>query len=304
MEQRPDPAPLEAQEAAARSSLTLANRRWIPDPTIRAGYLLDQFTIAGNQHQSFFVGLNFPLTFFDHGQADATAATALAEATSRSRALLRAQSTRDLASLETQQAQAREPRARLQARTLPLARDVVQRLVEVFGLIPGGDPRRAVTAFLATSGRRTSSSSMRPISTSSASISPWLAPGPRESSRRFPRTSPMSPEASSFPLGFRRPRPPWVIAGSAGLALLLVLSWVLLHQRERAAAGTPAVTVEGDTLHIADNAPQWHYVELSIAQQAPALPPPPVPGRVDFDETRTASLSAPLADGWSGCWSG
>jgi cobalt-zinc-cadmium efflux system outer membrane protein len=128
VEQRPDLRSLEAQEAAARSNLTLANRRWIPDPTIRAGYLLDQFTIAGNQHQSFFVGLNFPLTFFDHGQADASAATVLAEAASRSRALLRAQSTRDLASLETQQAQALARRSRLQGRTLPLARDVVQRL--------------------------------------------------------------------------------------------------------------------------------------------------------------------------------
>jgi len=128
VEQRPDLRSLEAQEAAARSNLTLANRRWIPDPTFRFGYLLDQFTIAGNQHQSVFVGLNFPLTFFDHGQADAHAATALAEAASRSRSLLRAQSTRDLASLELQQSQALARRSRLQERTLPLARDVVQRL--------------------------------------------------------------------------------------------------------------------------------------------------------------------------------
>ena len=105
----------------------------------------------------------------------------------------------------------------------------------------------------------------------------------------------MSPEASSFPLGLRRPRPQLLAAGAAGLALLVLLSWVLLHQREHAVSSAPAITVEGDTLHIADNAPQWHYVELSVAQEAPALPPPPVPGRVDFDEKRTASLSAPLA---------
>jgi hypothetical protein len=86
-----------------------------------------------------------------------------------------------------------------------------------------------------------------------------------------------------------------VALASAGLALLLLVSWVLLHQRERAAAAAPAITIQGDTLHIAENAPQWRYVELSVAQQAPALPPPPVPGRVDFDEKRTASLSAPLA---------
>jgi membrane fusion protein, heavy metal efflux system len=105
----------------------------------------------------------------------------------------------------------------------------------------------------------------------------------------------MSPEASSFPLSLRRPRPPLIAAGAAGLAVVVLLSWVLLHQRERTATSAPAITVEGDTLHIADNAPQWHYVELSVAQQAAALPPPPVPGRVDFDEKRTASLSAPLA---------
>ncbi|MGZ6028461.1 MAG: efflux RND transporter periplasmic adaptor subunit, partial [Myxococcaceae bacterium] len=38
----------------------------------------------------------------------------------------------------------------------------------------------------------------------------------------------------------------------------------------------------------------WRYVELSVATEAPPLPPPPVPGRVSFDEKRTASLSAPL----------
>lgn len=105
----------------------------------------------------------------------------------------------------------------------------------------------------------------------------------------------MSPEASSFPLGLRRARPQWVVAAAAGVVLILLIGWALLHQRERAVATTPAITVEGGTLHIADNAPQWRYVELSIAQEAPALPPPPVPGRVDFDEKRTASLSAPLA---------
>jgi cobalt-zinc-cadmium efflux system outer membrane protein len=125
---RPDLRSLEAQEAAARSSLTLARRRWIPDPTVRAGYVLDEFTVAGNQHQSFFVGLSFPLTFFDHGQADARAAGASAEGAARARLLLRAQSTRDLTSLDQQRANALARRTRLQERTLPLARDVVQRL--------------------------------------------------------------------------------------------------------------------------------------------------------------------------------
>jgi cobalt-zinc-cadmium efflux system outer membrane protein len=128
IDERPDLRSLEAQEAAARFNLALAQRRWIPDPTVRAGYVLDEFTVAGNQHQSFFVGLNFPLTFFDHGQADARAAGASAAGASRARLLLRAQSARDLISLDQQRANALARRTRLQERTLPLARDVVQRL--------------------------------------------------------------------------------------------------------------------------------------------------------------------------------
>lgn len=128
VDDRPDLRSLEAQEAAARFNLTLAQRRWIPDPTVRAGYVLDEFTVAGNQHQSFFVGLNFPLTFFDHGQADARAAGTSAAGAAQARLLLRAQSARDLSSLDQQRANALARRTRLQDRTLPLARDVVQRL--------------------------------------------------------------------------------------------------------------------------------------------------------------------------------
>jgi outer membrane protein, heavy metal efflux system len=128
LDQRPDLRSLEAQEAAARSSLTLARNRWIPDPTFRMGYVLDQFTVSGNQHQSLFVGMSFPLPFFEHGQADAQAASALAEAAGQSRLLLRIASLRDLSSLEQQRADALGRRSRLLERTLPLARDVVQRL--------------------------------------------------------------------------------------------------------------------------------------------------------------------------------
>ena len=128
LDQRPDLRSLQAQEAAARSSLTLAERRWIPDPTFRLGYVLDQFVIAGNQHQSLMVGVSIPLPFFDHGQADAKAATALAEAAGQARQLIQAASLRDLTSLEQQRTNALARRARLQDRTLPLARDVVQRL--------------------------------------------------------------------------------------------------------------------------------------------------------------------------------
>lgn len=128
LEQRPDLRSLQAQEAAARNSLTLANRRWIPDPTFRVGYVLDQFIVAGNQHQSLMIGVSLPLPFFEHGQGDARAASAVAEAAGQAQLLLRAASVRDLTSLEQQRSNALARRTHLQERTLPLAREVVQRL--------------------------------------------------------------------------------------------------------------------------------------------------------------------------------
>ncbi|HZJ54339.1 MAG TPA: TolC family protein [Myxococcaceae bacterium] len=128
LDARPDLRSLQAQEAAARSSLALAHNRWIPDPTFRVGYVLDQLVTGGGQHQSLFVGVSFPLPFFDHGQADARAASALAEAATQAQLLLRAASTRDLDSLARQRQAALDRRSRLMDRTLPLARDVVQRL--------------------------------------------------------------------------------------------------------------------------------------------------------------------------------
>lgn len=128
LDARPDLRSLQAQEASARSSLTLAKNRWIPDPTFRVGYVLDQFIASGSQHQSMLVGVSIPLPFFDHGQADAKAASALAEAAGEAQILIRAASTRDLTSLAQQRDAALARRSRLQERTLPLARDVVQRL--------------------------------------------------------------------------------------------------------------------------------------------------------------------------------
>ena len=105
----------------------------------------------------------------------------------------------------------------------------------------------------------------------------------------------MSPEASSGALaGVRRARPSLLLGGGIALVVLVLASWLLLRGREAPIDTTRRVTVEGNTIHIPDQAPQWKYVELSVATEAPPLPPPPVPGRVSFDERRTASLSAPL----------
>ncbi|WP_224361275.1 TolC family protein [Hyalangium versicolor] len=128
LDARPDLRSLTAQEQSARASLTLARRRWLPDPTVRAGYVRDQFLISGNQRDSLFVGLSVPLTFFDHGQADAAAASASLESARQSRELLRAQAERDVVSLTAQLQAVQERRARLRDQTLPLAEGVVKRL--------------------------------------------------------------------------------------------------------------------------------------------------------------------------------
>lgn len=131
LERRPDLRSLELQAAAARESLDLANARAIPDPTLRFGYVRDQFTVAGNQANSVFLGASFPLTVFDHGQAEARLARATLEASGRSRELLLEQGRAQLAKLGEEQAAVEERRTRMREKTLPLARSVVNRLEEI-----------------------------------------------------------------------------------------------------------------------------------------------------------------------------
>jgi cobalt-zinc-cadmium efflux system membrane fusion protein len=75
-----------------------------------------------------------------------------------------------------------------------------------------------------------------------------------------------------------------------------VVGWWVLHRGTvKDLAARPAPTVDGDAITLPAGAPQWRYIELSVAAEAPALPPLPAPGRVTFDETRTASVGTPLA---------
>lgn len=128
VQQRPDLRSLEAQQLSAKSTLKLAHRRWIPDPTLRLGYLRDQFVTAGNQRDSLGVSLTIPLPFFDHGQADALAASATAEAAERAHAQLTAQAGRDIAALTAQRQSVETRRERVRTQTLPQASNLVQRL--------------------------------------------------------------------------------------------------------------------------------------------------------------------------------
>lgn len=92
-------------------------------------------------------------------------------------------------------------------------------------------------------------------------------------------------------------RVPLWLAFTGGGFVLAALALLALTPSSPAEAGLahPVVTVQGESVHIPDGAPQWQYVELAVAQEAPALAPLPAPGRVDFDESRTASVGAPLA---------
>jgi outer membrane protein, heavy metal efflux system len=128
LQERPDLRALEAQRQSAQAALTLAHRQWLPDPTLRAGYVHDRFVISGNQLDSFFVGLSMPLPVFNHGQAEALAASSLAESSAQARTQLLAQAERSASSLATQLEQVEARRARLRTQVLPLAEGLVQRL--------------------------------------------------------------------------------------------------------------------------------------------------------------------------------
>jgi outer membrane protein, heavy metal efflux system len=153
IEDRPDLRSLELQRSAAAHALDLANARKIPDPTLRFGYVHDQFLVSGNQGNSLFVGLSLPLTFFDHGQADARFAQAAISATSRARELLVEQAHSQLTRLSEERGTVEERRARLEDQTLPLARSVVKRLEEV--VRRGGAPLQEVLLARRTLGELT-----------------------------------------------------------------------------------------------------------------------------------------------------
>lgn len=133
LDRRPDLESLSAQAEAAHAAQTLAQRRAIPDLTVRFGYTKDWFVTSGNQPNSLFVGVSVPLPVFDHGQHDAQAAAVLASATERARALLVESSTRSLAGISTELAAFEQRRAKLRGETIPLAKAIVDRLNEAVG---------------------------------------------------------------------------------------------------------------------------------------------------------------------------
>ncbi|MCC6746684.1 MAG: efflux RND transporter periplasmic adaptor subunit [Deltaproteobacteria bacterium] len=60
-------------------------------------------------------------------------------------------------------------------------------------------------------------------------------------------------------------------------------------------AVAPGVTLQGDALALAADAPQWKLIKLCLARTAGARQTDPLPARVRIDETRAARVGSPLA---------
>jgi cobalt-zinc-cadmium efflux system membrane fusion protein len=75
---------------------------------------------------------------------------------------------------------------------------------------------------------------------------------------------------------------------------LLVAALQLACTRAPASERAPSLVADARGVTLSDEAPQWRYVELSVAELGPQLPPLPVPGRVGLDPKRTAAVGVPL----------
>lgn len=128
LESRPDLRALEANARSAEAAATLAARAWLPDPTVRVGYVHDRFVVSGNQQNSLFVGLSFPLPIFDRGQAELAAARAEKAAAERARTKLSSNALAQTARLDAQLVNVAARERRLREQSLPLAKSVVDRL--------------------------------------------------------------------------------------------------------------------------------------------------------------------------------
>jgi cobalt-zinc-cadmium efflux system outer membrane protein len=126
--ERPDLKALDAAARAARAAQLLASRQWLPDPTVRLGYVHDRYLASGNQQNSLFVGFSTPLRLFERGQDDAQAQAVAAEAAQRSREQLAAAARAQLERVRSEIDRIEARQARLKREALPLARSVVERL--------------------------------------------------------------------------------------------------------------------------------------------------------------------------------
>jgi membrane fusion protein, heavy metal efflux system len=80
----------------------------------------------------------------------------------------------------------------------------------------------------------------------------------------------------------------YTLLSSLGLVLLVGCS------EAPKVAHPSGVKADATGVSIDPDAPQWRYVLLSVAAQGKPIEPLPAPGRVGFDEARSASLGSPL----------
>jgi outer membrane protein, heavy metal efflux system len=113
---------------------TLAHNRRIPDPTIGAGYTLDNLTISGDQHQSLMFTLGIPLPLFDRGDHDEAAARATARAeAAEGRAAVR-DAAGQVEALLAQRATLEAAIARLTSDTVPKSTQIIAQTRRAFDL--------------------------------------------------------------------------------------------------------------------------------------------------------------------------
>src|SRR5262245_34064824 len=100
-------------------------------------------------------------------------------------------------------------------------------------------------------------------------------------------TDPLDPPSS---LSSRR------LAVGSGLTMGLPVfaAWFCLRGGPEAALPPPTMHVDDGALALTENAPQWRYLELAVAEEKPMLAPSPAPARVVFDESRSAAAGSPL----------
>ncbi len=124
-EDRDDVRALRAAERAAAADAELARAQRLPDPTVRVGYVYDQFVVSGNQQSSANVSVSLPLPLFDRGQAQLAGASTRSARLRETRELRLASARARVAALRELLARERDRWHEIVTRMLPPARAVV-----------------------------------------------------------------------------------------------------------------------------------------------------------------------------------
>ena len=110
----------------------------------------------------------------------------------------------------------------------------------------------------------------------------------------LPSGAPSIPSGSPMRRSWRPTR--WVPVAGVGLIILIgVTTSFLVRRTHEQAVPAPNIQADKSGVVLAEGAPQWDFVKLAVAEEGPGLSPLPVPGRVGFDEKRTANIGSPLS---------